>query len=624
MFVIDGSTLDSAHQSVVSEGAILSCALHAQKKKSNIAIHNRTPSVAYSLILRYAGKPSLGESLVSDKISDVYDYVIVGAGSAGSVLASRLSEDANYSVLLLEAGNHFDYDKNIHIPGLALSFLKTDLAWQFKSETENGIFLGLKDKKTVLPKGRLVGGTSAINACVYTRGNPFDFHEWVNKYGCKGWGYNDLLPFFKKAEDIKIPGLKTSKYHGSGGPIAVSGVFSTPLGKYFMNAGKETGYTETDYNGKIQEGFSRVQTNIRNGVRSSTGLEYLGKVGRRPNLDISTNSLVTKIQLELKIATGVYFIKQGRKQFVKAKRDIILSSGVFNSPQLLMLSGVGPKRHLQDLGISVETDLPVGQKFDDHVGIVLSAKINQSLSLTIDTFSGARPKIEYMLFGTGPFTATSEVTAFMHIDQSKIGKERPDIQLFFPPFIVGDNNFLNYNDSVAAELINNYINIPGFSAIIALLHPRSTGTVRLRSTDPFDSPILDTNHLKDKQDIEDLLAGIRMFEKLISTKSLQSIGADISINKASFCSHHTFRSDDFWRCMIHHIALNFHHSTSTCKMGRKDDPTSVVNVDLKVHGIKNLRVCDASVFPAVTSGNINAPVIAIAEKFANMLKKERN
>ncbi|XP_053372967.1 glucose dehydrogenase [FAD, quinone]-like [Mercenaria mercenaria] len=204
-----------------------------------------------------------------------------------------------------------------------------------------------------------------------------------------------------------------------------------------------------------------------------------------------------------------------------------------------------------------------------------------------------------------------------------MGKERPDIMMFLIPTTLGESIMFNYNESVSNELINPYMKTPGFAVLIFLLHPRGTGTVRLRNTDPFDSPILDTNHLTNKQDEDDLLAGIRMFEELISTEVMKSLGADLSINEASFCSHHQFRSDDFWRCMIRHIAHNFYHSTSTCKMGIKGDPTAVVDLDLRVQGIKNLRVCDASVFPSVTSANTNAPVMAIAEKFADMLKKER-
>ena len=580
-------------------------------------------AVAYQLTSKYFNKSSLGELLVTDDLKDEYDYVIVGGGSAGSVIAARLAEDVNNRVLLLEAGNHFDKDQNIHILGYAPSFVPTNFEWQFKSETEDGIFLGLKDRKTILNKGKVLGGSSSINNCVYVRGSPFDFNEWVTKYGCVGWGYDDLLPYFKKAEDIKVSNLMTSEYHGIGGPIAVSDILQTPVWKYFASAGKELGYPETDYNGAFQTGFGRIQSTQRNGVRSSTGLEYLGKRGKKSNLDVSVNSYVTKVKIDKNIASGVFFIKNMRKQYIKAKREVILSAGAISSPQLLMLSGVGPKKHLHDLHIPLIKDLPVAQRLDDHVAILLNAKINQSISLVRESFSGLWPKIEYALFGSGVLSLSPvEGTAFMHFDKSKVDKKRPDIQLLLAPFPYTDNYYLNYNKTIAAELLDRYQSSYGMALIVVLLHPKSTGILRLKSNDPFDSPKLDTNILNDKQDVDGLLAGIRIAEELISTRAMQELGADISVNEGSFCSQHKLRSDDFWRCMIHHVAFSFYHSTSTCKMGRHDDITSVVDPDLRVKGIGKLRVCDASVFPEVTSGNTNAPVIAVAEKFADMLKKE--
>ncbi|XP_060571854.1 L-sorbose 1-dehydrogenase-like [Ruditapes philippinarum] len=580
-------------------------------------------AIGYQVVLRYRNRPSLGETLITETLKDEYDYVIVGAGSAGSVLAARLSEDSKYSVLLLEAGEHFDYDPNVHIPVLAFEYLHSDLAWLYKSEKEEGAFLGLKDETAVLNRGKGIGGSSLINACMYSRGSPFDFDDWEKKYGCKGWGFNDLLPYFKKAEDIQIEHLETSDYHGKGGPIAVTESESTPLTDYFMRAFKALGYKETDYNGKIQTGVSRVQNTVRNGVRSSTGLEYLGKFGRKENLDISTNSFVTKMKIENSVATGVYFIKNGIKRLVKAKRDIILSGGTFNSPKLLMLSGVGPKDHLKNVGIPLIKDLPVGKKLDDHISIAISSRINQSVHLDKQKAQSIWALLEYTLFGTGPLTSLADSVAFLHIDKARIGKERPDFMAFLVPTTFGDNKFLGYNETVASELIYPYVNTPGFNIMLTLVHPKGIGSVRLQSTDPFDSPILDTNHLKDRRDENALLAGIRIIEEMLSTEAMKSIKADLGMNKASFCSQHEFRSDDFWRCMLRHISVSFYHSTSTCKMGTKGDPTRVVDLDLKVQGIKNLRVCDASVLPAVPSANTNAAVIAVAEKFADMIKIER-
>ncbi|XP_045167550.1 L-sorbose 1-dehydrogenase-like [Mercenaria mercenaria] len=559
-------------------------------------------------------------SVVVENVKDEYDFIVIGAGSAGSVIASRLSEKNNVSVLVLEAGGHYDRDPIINVPMYWFSYLKSDFAWDFKSEPQNESFLGLSGRKGSMNRGKLLGGTGSINACLYTRGSPFDFDEWETKNGCKGWGYKDLLPYFKKAEDIRINKLMKSEFHGTGGPIAVSEPVVTPLKEIFIKAGREMGYEENDYNSNVQSGVSAAQLTIRNGVRSSTGQEYLVKIGKRKNLDLSLNSHVTKIDINNKVAKGVYFIKNGRKHYVRTRRDVIVSTGALNSPQLLMLSGIGPKAHLQDLGIPLIQDLPVGQTFDDHVGITLSATINQTLSVTKERIGSHWSAVEYSLFGTGPYSSSlTESTAFFHINKTMQGKARPDIQFILIGCMVSGNEIFNFNDSVADEIHCRIRDLPGFSVNILLLHPKSVGKVTLKSTDPFDSPIFELNHFSKEQDIEELLAGIRLFEVFTSTEIMKSIGTDISINKASFCSHHEFRSDDFWKCMIRHVGVNFSHTTSTCKMGPGNDQTSVVDLELKVHGIKGLRVCDASVLPTVTSGNPNAPIIAVAEKAADII-----
>lgn len=563
------------------------------------------------------------ESLVSDQLEESYDYIIIGGGSAGSVLAVRLSEDIQSKVLLLEAGGHYSQKPMTFVPAFALATLHTDADWDFRSLPETNVFLGLENQQTIMSNGKILGGSGSITALMYCRGNPDDFNEWETKYNCKGWGYQKILPYFKKSEDVQIPDLKTSKYHGTGGPIAVSEIPEiTPLADYFLKAGEEIGYKKTDYNGDTQTGFSKTQITVRNGVRSSTAIEYLGKTGKRQNLDISINSLATKIDIENKVAKGVYFVKDNRKRYVKARKRIIVSAGALNSPKILMLSGIGPKEHLTDLGIPVLADLPVGLKTKDHITVCLNVKIDKPISLTRERLLSVWTQLQYAVFGTGPLSYNMfEVSAFLHSDKSKLGKARPDIQLTFSSTILTDKAFTNYNSSVADELIEPYTTTGhGFSVAITLLRPRSTGTVQLQSNDPFDDPLINTQSLSDKKDLEDLLAGIRIFEEIMATEAMKNLGADISINTASFCSQHKFSSDEFWRCMIRHIGFNFYHATSTCKMGPKHDKTSVVDLELRVQGIHGLHVCDASVFPTITSGNTNAPVIAVAERAADIIR----
>lgn len=558
-------------------------------------------------------------SIVTDDVKDEYDFIVIGAGTAGSVIASRVAENENVTVLLLEAGKHFDNEPRINIPLFGLSFLESDFSWDFKSEPDEEVFLGLDGKRCAMNRGKVVGGTGSINSCLYTRGSRFDYDEWETKHGCKGWGYKDLLPYFKKAEDIQVEALLDSEFHGKGGPIAVSEPILTPLKRHFIQAGKEMGYQESDYNSGVQSGVSAAQLTIRRGVRSSSGLEYLVKNGKRRNLDVSVNSHVTKIDIKDKVTKGLFYIKDGRKRYARAKRDVIVSAGALNSPKLLMLSGIGPKEHLQDLDIALVEDLPVGETFDDHVGLTLSATINQTLSLTKERIVSIWTKVEYFLFGTGPYSSPlTESTAFFHIDKTRIGKARPDIQFILHGSILNGNVAFNYNTSVADELITRVGDLPGFSVIILLLHPKSSSKMKLQSIDPYDTPVFYLNHFSDKRDIDELLGAVRLFEEFTSTETMKSIGTDISINKASFCSQYEFRSDEFWKCMIRHIGINFYHTTSTCKMGPNKE-NSVVDLELRVHGIKGLRVCDASVLPTVTSGNPNAPIIAVAEKAADII-----
>ncbi|XP_060606944.1 glucose dehydrogenase [FAD, quinone]-like [Ruditapes philippinarum] len=551
---------------------------------------------------------------------DVYDYVIVGGGSAGSVLASRLSEEKDFKVLLLEAGSHYDVNKGLHIPLMQMSAFNTSNDWEYYTEPSQDSCYGQKKNRCYWPRGRVLGGTSILNGAIYTRGSRFDFEEWFRS-GCYGWSYEDVFPYFLKSEDIQIDDLKSSPYHSKGGPIAVSESYVTQLSDKYLKAGEELGYPVQDYNGKNLEGFSVIQKTIRNGVRSSTSLEYLGGTASRENLHISVNSHVTKVNIVDKKAVGVYYIRDGRKMYVKVRKEVILSGGAVNSPQLLMLSGIGPKHHLNEFGIKVISDLPVGENLQDHTMILLKSNINKPYSLTPGIIKSWRSIVNYFMFGDGPLAFTLlDSTAFLHFDKEKSGKTYPDMQLTFVSGLLRSNAF-NFNDEVARSIINKMDNdLHGFITSITLSRPLSRGRIKLKSSDPFDHPRIEPNYNSDKRDIKAYVKAIRIWEKLMETNTFKDLGVKISDAKMPFCERFKFRSDEFWECVVRKVLQTVFHPTGTCKMGSANNPTAVVDPQLRVKGIQGLRVVDASIFPNITSGNTNGPTIMVAEKAADMIR----
>ena len=575
--------------------------------------------VALSVTYYVQQGPFKKTSILTKELNDEYDYIVVGAGSAGSVVASRLSEDKDKTVLLLEAGGHYEEDPLLHVPVHFFSLGHGRHDWDFYTEPQKVSCLGLKDNRGFWPRGKVLGGSCMLNGMQYTRGSRFEYDEWARN-GCTGWSYKDVLPYFLKSEDIQIEDLKSSKYHSAGGPIAVSGGKTTPLGELYMKAGKEAGFTVRDYNGEEQEGVSYFQATIRNGVRSSTSVEFLGHTADRKNLHIAVNSHVTKVEIEKKRATGVYVIRNHRKSFLRARKEVIVSAGAIGSPQLLMLSGIGPKEHLESHGIDVKADLPVGQNLQDHQVVLMFTKINSSISLTQNLLENWWTKLQYKLFGSGSLGKSSlDGSGFFYSDETKRGKSYADIQFIFISTLP-DINFFNFKDEVVKEQMAKTPNDNGFSTVVSASHPKSKGTITLRSTDPFDYPIIDPQYLTDQRDIKDFIAALRIWERFIETPTMQSLGAKVEHAKISFCSQHEFRSDAFWECVVRHLAVTEYHHCGTCKMGGKADPTAVVDPQLRVIGIKGLRVVDASVLPNVTTGNINAPIIMVAEKASDMIR----
>ena len=531
-----------------------------------------------------------------------YDYIIIGAGSAGCVLANRLSKNPKNSVLLLEAGGP-DSNMNIHIPGAYLKIHKSKQDWGFWSENQSNVL----NRKIYLPRGKTLGGSSSTNAMAYVRGNANDYDGWA-ELGNKGWGYKDVLPFFKKSENHEQIEKLDSDFHGKSGELNVTlpTKFKSPYVEGFIKACKNIGIPKNhDYNGLNQKGASLVHSTIKNGKRHSGAVAFLKPVLNRTNLTAITNAQVSRIIIKDKKAVGVEYIKGLIKTKVNAQKEIIISAGSFQSPQLLMLSGIGETSELVKHGINCIHELKgVGKNLQDHLfyPICAESKTQEGINHYISPFNQLKAAWNYYVNNKGVFcTGPLEGVAFFDLNQ-RGGKV--DFQLHFSPICI-DNEY-GYD----AYDLYDYPRIDGFTILPTLLHPKSRGNVSLSSSNPEEPPKIQPNFLQDKDDLDKLIEGGKLVFKLMKDEALKK---HIKLNRLPY----NRSSED---ALIEHIKKTLetvYHPVGTCKMGI--DNMSVVDPSLKVHGIQNLRVVDASIMPKIISGNTNASVYMIAEKGADMI-----
>ena len=525
-----------------------------------------------------------------------YDYIIVGAGSAGCVLAARLTEDPQIRVLLIEAGPR-DRSWRIDMPSAVGSLLSSDrFNWNYVSDPEPY----LDGRRLTHPRGRVLGGSSSINGMVYIRGHAGDYDGWAES-GLSGWGYADVLPYFKRSER-HLHGA--DPYHGGSGPLAVFApdLTASPLASAFVQAAAQAGYgISHDPNGERQEGFGRVDRTTSNGRRCSAARAYLAPALKRTNLEILTGALVHRIVLRGDRAVGIEFVQSSPVATVYAEREVILSAGAINSPQLLQLSGIGAAAQLAAAGIDTRIELPaVGANLNDHPDLVIQHRCLQPVSIF-----GANRGIGKILTGLRWFAGLGGLAGSNHFEaggflRSRAGIPQPDLQLTFMPLAIKPGTVED-------------VGMHSFQVHIDLMRPKSLGRVALRSADPAAAPSICFNYLADRQDREDLRRAVRLTREILAQPALAPYrGEELNPGAA-------IQGDEDIDAWVRRGVETCYHPVGTCRMGL-DPRSSVVDSQCRVHGVANLRVIDASVMPAIVSGNTNAPTIMIAEKMSDTLR----
>jgi len=523
------------------------------------------------------------------------DFIVVGAGSAGCAVAARLSEDPTTRVLLLEAGGE-DRNRWIHIPlGFGKTFADPSVNWCYETEPDRGA----GDRRVFWPRGKVLGGSSSINGMVYIRGQAEDFDHW-RQLGNTGWSFDDVLPYFRRSEHQT---RGANRFHGTDGPLCVSDVAQHPICEGFIAATTQLGFPRNDdFNGASQDGVGYHQTTTRNGKRCSTAVGYLRPAMQRANLKVVTGALTEKILFEGRRAVGVTFRQPGGLCTARAAREVILCGGAVNSPQLLMLSGIGPQEHLAGFGVPVVHHLPgVGKSLQDHYSAPIKLRCKLPITVNDVMLSNARKLkagLEYYMFHRGPLSMISSPAALFARTRPELAS--PDVKISISPF--------------SAERPQDGLHrFSGFTMIAYQLRPESRGEIKLKSPDPFDAPAVYPNYLVTETDQRTIVAGLKLCRQILATPHMHSF------IEAEFQPGSAVESDEELLDYARRRGGTVYHPTSTCKMG--GDPMAVVDPQLRVYGVDGLRVADASIMPTVVSGNTNAAAIMIGEKAADMIRR---
>ncbi|XP_075155521.1 glucose dehydrogenase [FAD, quinone]-like [Haematobia irritans] len=559
-----------------------------------------------------------------------YDFIVVGAGTGGCTVAARLSEISQWNVLLLEAGGPELLAVDFPIAANVLQ-LSQEINWAYATQPSDKFCLGMVDRRCNFPRGKVMGGSSVLNYMMYTRGNRRDYDTWA-RMGNVGWSYKDVLPYFRKLEGSIIPDAE-AEYVGRKGPVRISyAKFHTKFSEAFVEAAQENGTKYLDYNGRIQTGVSYIQTTTDQSVRWSANRAYLYPLkGKRPNLHIRKRAHVLEILIDpqTKTAYGVKFETNGRTYEVRASKEVISSAGAINTPQLLMLSGVGPAKHLRKMGIKPLADLAVGFNLQDHVAPPLNIVANVSSTNIEDIFTADEVLKLQTHNSIISLPGGLEALAFYDLDHPHLEDGWPDIEFITAASSYHANPYLALSAGIRRDIfadlysdaIKKKLNV--FAIASMQLQPRSRGRILLRSKDPKKYPLIYPNYFHNPYDLNIIVRGLEKIIGLLDQPAMRRINATVLESSIRPCRHlGDIKSRPYLECYVRHLSTTIYHQSGTAKMGPKTDREAVVDPRLRVHGIGNLRVVDASIMPKIVAGHPNGPIYMIGEKAADMIKED--